>query len=345
MPTVEVKVIVVVELVGFVPRTARTPAGRPLTLNVVGSAERDLAVSTKVALAPGTASRRGTSLEMVSAAAATVVGGAAVTAAAVVGGSGWGAGAVVGGRGTTFGATGRFTARLLLAASAEGAAIKPTTTVAAAALTITSDFPRRLAVSGGSATFVLTTKSRSAEPTTLSVSGLPAGVRAVLATNPTTSTTSMTLTTTVGITPGGYQPFLVTAIGGGASATLALELVVDTTAAVATTVAPGAQQSFSPTADVLLPGPIFPGSTSFVAYRVNLNRLPGVSGAAIVSAGTVPLGLALGVSQTSVTGSSFDVSFSASSTAVSGFYQPTMSVALNGYTVLIAFPVQVNAVF
>ena len=191
---------------------------------------------------------------------------------------------------------------------------------------------------------MLTAKSRSAEPTTLSVSGLPAGVRAVLATNPTTSTTTMTLTTTVGITPGGYQPFLVTAIGGGASATLALELVVDTTAAVATTVAPGAQQSFSPTADVLLPGPIFPGSTTFVAYRVNLNRLPGVSGAAIVSAGTVPLGLALGVSQTSVTGSSFDVSFSASSTAVSGFYQPTVSVALNGYTVLIAFPVQVNAV-
>ena len=131
MPTVEVKVIVVVELVGFVPRTARTPAGRPLTLNVVDSAERDLAVSTKVALAPGTASRRGTSLEMMSAAAAIVVGGAVVTAAAVVGGSGWGAGAVVGGRGTTFGATDRFTARFLLAASADGAAIKPNTTVAA----------------------------------------------------------------------------------------------------------------------------------------------------------------------------------------------------------------------
>lgn len=218
------------------------------------------------------------------------------------------------------------------------------TTVAAAALTITSDFPRRLAVPGGSATFVLTTKSRSAEPTTLSVSGLPAGVRAVLATNPTTSTTTMTLTTTVASTPGGYQPFLVTAIGGGASATLALELVVDTTAAVTTTAAPGAQQSFSPTADVLLPGPIFPGSSTFVAYRVNLNRLPGVTGAAIVSARTVPLGLALGVSQTSVTGSSFDVSFSAASTAASGFYQPTVSVALNGYTVLIAFPVQVNVV-
>ena len=155
----------------------------------------------------------------------------------------------------------------------------------------------------------------------------------------------MTLTTTVAITPGGYQPFLVTAIGGGASATLALELVVDITAASATTtVAPGAQQAFFPTADVLLPGPIFPGGMTFVAYRVNLNRLPGVSGAAIVSAGSVPTGLALGISQASVTGSSFDVSFSASSSAVSGFYQPTVSVVLGGSTVLIAFPVPVNAV-
>jgi hypothetical protein len=217
------------------------------------------------------------------------------------------------------------------------------TTVAPAVLTISSDVPRRLAVPGGSATYVLTAKSRSTEPTTFSVSGLPAGVRAVLATNPTTSTTTMTLTTTVGITPGGYQSFLVTAIGGGASATLALELVVDTTApAATTTAAPGVQQSFAPTAEVLLAGPIFPGGATFVAYRVNLNRPPGVSGSAIVSAGSVPAGLALGISQTSVSGSSFDVSFSASSSAVSGFYQPTVSVVLGGYTVLIAFPVQIN---
>ncbi len=220
----------------------------------------------------------------------------------------------------------------------------PPPTTAAPALTVTSDVPRRLAVPGGSATFVLTAKSRSTEPTTFSVSGLPAGVRAVLATNPTTSSTTMILTTTVGITPGGYQPFLVTAIGGGASATLALELVVDTTAASATTtVAPGAQQSFSPTTEVLLSGPIFPGGASFVAYRVTLNRSTGVSGPAIVSAGALPGGLALGLSQTSVTGSSFDVSFSASSSAAAGFYQPTVSVVLGGYTVLIAFPVQVNA--
>ena len=220
----------------------------------------------------------------------------------------------------------------------------PPTTVAPPALTISSDVPRRLAVPGGSATYLLTAKSRSAEPTTFSVSGLPAGVRAVLGTNPTTSTTTMTLTTTVGITPGGYQSFLVTAIGGGAFATLALELVVDTTAPAVTTTAPGAQQSFVPTAEVLLPGPIFPGGATFVAYRVNLNRATGVFGQAIVSAGSVPTGLALGVSQTSVTGSSFDVSFSASSSAVSGFYQPTMSVVLGGYTVLIAFPVHVNVV-
>lgn len=219
----------------------------------------------------------------------------------------------------------------------------PPTTVAPAALTISSDVPRRLAAPGGSATFVLTAKSRSTEPTTFSVSGLPAGVRAVLATNPTTSTTTMTLTSTVGITPGGYQSFLVTAIGGGASATLALELVVDTTTTAATTtIAPGAQQLFAPTADVLLSGPIFPGGSTFVAYRVNLNRPPGISGAAIVSAGTVPAGLALGLSQTSVTGASFDVSFSASASSAPGFYQPTVSVVLGGYTVLIAFPVQVN---
>lgn len=221
----------------------------------------------------------------------------------------------------------------------------PPTTVAAAALTISSDVPRRLAVPGASATFVLTARSRSAEPTTFSVSGLPAGVRAVLGTNPTSSTTTMTLTSTVGITPGGYQSFLVTAIGGGASATLALELVVDTTVtATTTTVAPGAQQLFAPTAEVLLPGPIFPGGSTFVAYRVNLNRLPGVSGPALVSAGSVPAGLALGVSPTSVTGASFDVSFSASPSALSGFYQPTVSVMIGGYSVLIAFPVQVNVV-
>ena len=221
----------------------------------------------------------------------------------------------------------------------------PPTTVAAAALTISSDVPRRLAVPGASATFVLTARSRSAEPTTFSVSGLPAGVRAVLGTNPTSSTTTMTVTSTVGITPGGYQSFLVTAIGGGASATLALELVVDTTVtATTTTVASGAQQLFAPTAEVLLPGPIFPGGSTFVAYRVNLNRLPGVSGPALVSAGSVPAGLALGVSPTSVTGASFDVSFSASPSALSGFYQPTVSVTLGGYNVLIAFPVQVNVV-
>ena len=221
----------------------------------------------------------------------------------------------------------------------------PPTTVAAAALTISSDVPRRLAVPGASATFVLTARSRSAEPTTFSVSGLPAGVRAVLGTNPTSSTTTMTLTSTVGITPGGYQSFLVTAIGGGASATLALELVVDTTVtATTTTVAPGAQQLFAPTAEVLLPGPIFPGGSTFVAYRVNLNRLPGVSGPALVSAGSVPAGLALGVSPTSVIGASFDVSFSASPSALSGFYQPTVSVMIGGYSVLIAFPVQVNVV-
>ena len=220
----------------------------------------------------------------------------------------------------------------------------PPTTVAQPGLTISSDVPRRLAVPGGSATYLLTAKSRSTEPTTLSVSGLPAGVRAVLATNPTTSTTTMTLTTTAGITPGGYQSFLVTAIGGGTSATLALELVVDTTAPAVTTTAPGAQQLFVPTAEVLLPGPIFPGGATFVAYRVNLNRPTGVFAPAIVSAGSVPTGLALGISQTSVTGSSFDVSFSASSSAVSGFYQPTLSVVLGGYTVLIAFPVQVNVV-
>ncbi len=222
----------------------------------------------------------------------------------------------------------------------------PPTTVAQPGLTISSDVPRRLAVPGGSATYLLTAKSRSTEPTTLSVSGLPAGVRAVLATNPTTSTTTMTLTTTAGITPGGYQSFLVTAIGGGTSATLALELVVDTTApaVTTTTVAPGAPQSFAPTAEVLLAGPILPGGATFVAYRVNLNRLPGFSGTAIVSAGSVPTGLAVGLSQTSVAGLSFDVSFSASASAVSGFYQPTVSVVLSGYTVSIAFPVQVNVV-
>ena len=68
---------------------------------------------------------------MVSAGGATVVGGAVVTGAAVVGGSGWGAGAVVGGRGMTFRATGRFAVRFLVAASAEGTAIRPNTTVAA----------------------------------------------------------------------------------------------------------------------------------------------------------------------------------------------------------------------
>ena len=67
---------------------------------------------------------------MVSPGWATVVGGAVVTAA-VVGGSGCGAGAVVGGRGMTFGATGRFAVRFLVAASAEGTAIRPSTIMAA----------------------------------------------------------------------------------------------------------------------------------------------------------------------------------------------------------------------
>ena len=73
--------------------------------------------------------------------------------------------------------------------------------------------------------------------------GLPAGVRAVLGTNPTSSTATMTVISTVGITPAGYQSFLVTAIGDGASATLAFELVVDTTvtATTTTTAAPGAE--------------------------------------------------------------------------------------------------------
>ncbi len=219
----------------------------------------------------------------------------------------------------------------------------PPTTVAVAALTVTSNVPRRLTLIGGSATYVLTATSRSADPTTFSVSGLAAGVRAVLSSNPTASTTTMTLTTTVGVTPGGYLPFLVTAVGGGASANLALELVVDTTTAAATTaVAPGAVQTFSPTTEVLLAGPIVPGGATFVAYRVNLNRPAGVSGVATVSPATLPTGLALGISQTSVTGSSFDVSFSASAGAGSGFYQPTVNVVLGGYAVVIAFPVQVN---
>ncbi len=218
----------------------------------------------------------------------------------------------------------------------------PPTTVPSVALSLTSDFPRRLAAPGGSAVFVLTATSRSIEPTTFSISGLPPGVRAVLATNPTTSKTTMTLTTTIGVTPGGYQPFLVTAIGGGASATLTLELVVDTTVASAmTTTMPSAPLAFTQSAETLLAGPISAGGGNFVAYRVNLIRPTGVSGVATVSVATPASGLAVGLSATTVSGSSFEVSFSAPVGTPTGFYQPAISVVIGGYTLLILFPVQV----
>jgi hypothetical protein len=219
----------------------------------------------------------------------------------------------------------------------------PTTTAPAVAITIKSDFPRRLAVPGGSAVFVLTVATRSPETTTLSVSGLPAGVRAVLATNPIANTTTMTLTTTLGITPGGYQSFLVTAVGSTASATLPLELVVDTTVVSATTtVAPAVPVAFAPTSEALLPGPITAGGGNFVVYRVTLNRPVGVGGAATVTFPTLPAGIAGGLSESSVSGSSFIVSFSAAAGTASGFSNPTVNVVLGGYPVLISFPVRVT---
>jgi hypothetical protein len=219
----------------------------------------------------------------------------------------------------------------------------PTTTVPAAAITVRSDFPRRLAVLGGSAVFVITVSTRSPETTTLSVSGLPAGVRAVLATNPISNTTTMTLTTTIGVTPGGYQPFLVTAVGSSASATLPLELVVDNTAVTATTtIAPATPVAFAPTSEALLSGPITAGGGNFVVYRVTLNRPAGVTGPATVSFPALPTGLAGGLSETSVSGPSFIVSFSAAASTASGFYNPTVNVVMGGYTVLISFPVRVS---
>jgi hypothetical protein len=218
----------------------------------------------------------------------------------------------------------------------------PTTTAPAAAITIKSDFPRRLAVLGGSAVFVITVSTRSPETTTLSVSGLPAGVRAVLATNPITNTTTMTLTTTVGVTPGGYQSFLVTAVGSATSATLPLELVVDNTAVATTTTAPAAPVAFAPTSEALLAGPITAGGGNFVVYRVTLNRPAGVTGPATVSFPALPTGLAGGLSETSVSGPSFIVSFSAAASTASGFYNPTVNVVMGGYTVLISFPVRVS---
>jgi hypothetical protein len=168
-------------------------------------------------------------------------------------------------------------------------------------------------------------------------------VRAVLAANPISNTTTMTLTTTLGVTPGGYQSFLVTAVGSSASATLPLELVVDTTVASATTSTVLATPlAFAPTSEALLPGPITAGGGNFVVYRVTLNRPPTVGGPAAVSFPTLPAGLAGGLSETSVSGPSFIVSFSAAASTASGFYNPTVNVSLGGYNVLISFPVRVS---
>ena len=153
----------------------------------------------------------------------------------------------------------------------------------------------------------------------------------------------MTLTTTLGITPGGYQSFLVTAVGSSASATLPLELVVDNTVVSATTsIVPAVPLAFAPTSEALLPGPITAGGGNFVVYRVTLNRPATVGGAAAVSFPTLPAGLAGGLSESSVSGPSFIVSFSAAAGTASGFYNPVVSVVLGGYTVLISFPVKVS---
>ena len=100
--------------------------------------------------------------------------------------------------------------------------------------------------------------------------------------------------------------------------------------------------AFSPTAEVLSAGPLVKGGGNFVIYRVNLNRPTAASGAAAVSLPlTQPGGLAGGISESSVAGPSFIVSFSAPLATVSGFYQPTVNVTIGGYSVVIAFPAQV----
>ena len=218
------------------------------------------------------------------------------------------------------------------------------TTVAAPSLTLTADAPRKLVAPGGSVSFTLTVASKSSEASTLSVSGLPAGVRANIATQPAATTSVLTLTTSAGITPGGYNTFKVQAQSGGTAVSISLDVVVDTTQApiTAATTAPGSV-AFSPTAEVLSAGPLVKGGGNFVVYRVNLNRPAALSGAAAVSLPlTQPGGLAGGISESSVVGPSFIVSFSAPLATVSGFYQPTVNVTIGGYSVVIAFPAQVT---
>lgn len=220
----------------------------------------------------------------------------------------------------------------------------PTTTIAPTPLTLTSDVPRRLVPQGGSTSFTLTIASRSPEATTLSVSGLPAGARANLSVNPAGTTSVLTLTTTAGVTPGGYSTFQVQAQGGGVAVTLSLDVVVDNTvpAVTTTTVAPAAI-AFAPTAEVLSAGPINAGGGNFVIYRVNLNRPTGVTGAATLSLPAAqPGGLLAGVSESTVAGPSFIVSFSARIGGTAGFYQPGVTVTVGGYSALLVFPVQVT---
>lgn len=187
-----------------------------------------------------------------------------------------------------------------------------TPTTVAGSLKLTSDAKSRLVAPGSSVTYVLTVTRTTSDPASMFVSNLPAGVTATLSANPVLSTVTMTLSTIAGVTPGGYQSFLVSAKNAGGSATLTLELVVDTTLPTVTTATTApVRTSFAPTVIAGATGPIAAGSGNYVSYQVNLNRPVGMTSAATVSLGTIPTGLATGLSATVVGGESFVVSFSA----------------------------------
>ena len=116
----------------------------------------------------------------------------------------------------------------VMAADARVATAPPDFSVSAAAPTLTT-------VAGGSASTALavTPANGFADPTTLSVQGLPAGATATLTPSvlgPVSWGSTLVVTTTGGTAPGSH-PFTVTASGGGLTRSVAATLVVTAAAA------------------------------------------------------------------------------------------------------------------